>query len=238
VHLDNLMLDVLLDPFLLGKRRVRDGVISIDVFSSINPQPSKLGSVAAFRFRGDDNRVAVRVDPRPQPFRIEARSVPMQDGRSSRGRPMKAPMLPASARLSAIAALFLATFPTILMGQTSEEYAAMGQKIWVAFECGALAEYADKPEESRRLYNLGYDQGKTLLDAFRAGKVDQQARGKLPIPVSSMLDGGPTVDFVLGRIFESAMQDTSRQLFEASNNTETRKIIAGQTFAKRNCELL
>jgi hypothetical protein len=130
---------------------------------------------------------------------------------------MKAPMLLASARLSAIAALFLATFPTILMGQTSEEYAAMGQKIWVAFECGALAEYADKPEESRRLYNLGYDQGKTLLDAFRAGKVDQQARGKLPIPVSSMLDGGPTVDFILGRIFESAMQDTSRQLFEASN---------------------
>jgi hypothetical protein len=192
---------------------------------------------------GSASRVSDRipfkvVDPRPQPFRIEARSVPMQDGRSSRGRPMKAPMLLASARLSAIAALFLATFPTILMGQTSEEYAAMGQKIWVAFECGALAEYADKPEESRRLYNLGYDQGKTLLDAFRAGKVDQQARGKLPIPVSSMLDGGPTVDFILGRIFESAMQDTSRQLFEASNNTETRKIIAGQTFAKRNCELL
>jgi hypothetical protein len=40
----------------------------------------------------------------------------------------------------------------------------MGQKIWVAFECGALAEYADKPEESRRLYNLGYDQGKTLRE--------------------------------------------------------------------------
>jgi hypothetical protein len=34
---------VLLDPFLLGKRLVRDGVISIDVFGAINPQPSKLG---------------------------------------------------------------------------------------------------------------------------------------------------------------------------------------------------
>src|ERR1700736_2476679 len=120
---------------------------------------------------------------------------------------MKAPMLLVmleaqvmTARLSALAALFLAAFPTILLGQTSEEYAAMGQKLWAAFECGALVEYADMPEESRRLYNLGYDQGKTLLDAFRAGKVDQQARGKLPIPVSPMLDGGPTVDFVLGRI--------------------------------------
>ena len=140
-------------------------------------------------------------------------------------------------RLSAIATLFLAAFPTILLGQTSEEYAAMGQKLWAAFECGALAEYADKPEESGRLYSLGYDQGKTLLDAFRAGKVDQHARSKLPMPVLLMLDGGPTVDFILGRIFESAMQDTSRQLFEASNNKETRKIIAGQNFAKRNCGL-
>jgi hypothetical protein len=166
--------------------------------------------------------------------RTAARHVDCVDGMAARFARAQA----MTARLSAIAALFLAAFPTILLGQTSEEYAAMGQKLWAAFECGALAEYADKPEESRRLYNLGYDQGKTLLDAFRAGKVDQQARGKLPIPVSSMLDGGPTVDFVLGRIFESAMQDTSRQLFEASNNTETRKIIAGQTFAKRNCGLL
>jgi hypothetical protein len=33
---------VLVFPFLLGKRLVRDGVISIDVFSSINPQAGKL----------------------------------------------------------------------------------------------------------------------------------------------------------------------------------------------------
>ena len=140
-----------------------------------------------------------------------------------------------TARVSATTALFLAAFPKIVLGQTSEEYAAMGQKLWAAFECGALAEYADKPDETARLYKLGYDQGKILLDAFRAGKVDQQARSKLPIPVLSMLDGGPTVDFILGRIFEVAMQDTSRQLFEASNNKETQKIIAGQNFAKRNC---
>ena len=143
-----------------------------------------------------------------------------------------------TARLSAIAALLVAAFPTILLGQTSEEYVAMGQKLWDAFICGAFAEYADKPAESVRLYHLGYDQGKTLLDAFRDGKIDQQARSKLPIPVLLMLHGGPTVDFVLGRIFEAAMQDTSRQLVEASNNKETQKIFAGQNFAKRNCGLL
>ena len=42
VHLDNLILDVLLDPFLLGKRLVRDGVISIQAFTAIHPQSSKL----------------------------------------------------------------------------------------------------------------------------------------------------------------------------------------------------
>ena len=146
-----------------------------------------------------------------------------------------------TARLSAIAALFLVALPalpTALLGQTSEQYAAMGQKLWAAFECGALAEYAGNTEESTRLYKVGYDQGKTLLDAFRAGKVDEQARGKLPIGVLFMLNGGPTVDFILGRIFESAMQDTSKRLFEATNNKETQKIIAGQNVAKQNCGLL
>ena len=89
-----------------------------------------------------------------------------------------------TARLSAITALLIAAFPTILMGQTSEAYVAMGQKLWDAFVCGAFAEYTDKPEESVRLYNLGYDQGKILLDAFRDGKVDQQPRSKLPICVA------------------------------------------------------
>jgi hypothetical protein len=138
-----------------------------------------------------------------------------------------------TARLSATAALFLAALPTVLFGQTSEQYALMGQKLWAGFECGALAEHAGKAEESGRLYRLGYDQGKTLLDAFRAGKVDEQVKGKLPIAVLFLLDGGPTVDFILGRIFESAMQHTTQQLFEATNNKETQKIIARQNFASR-----
>jgi hypothetical protein len=143
-----------------------------------------------------------------------------------------------SAWLIAIRALFLVAIvalPTVLFGQTSEEYAAMGQKLWAAFECGALAEYTGKIEESRKLYELGYDKGKNLLDAVRAGKVDEEAKRKVPLPVLVMLDGGPTVDFILGRIFESAMRDTNRQLLEASNNKETQKIIAGQTFAQQNC---
>ena len=143
-----------------------------------------------------------------------------------------------SARLSTIACLFLAAVPTVLWGQTSEEYAAMGQKLWAAFECGALAEHAGRIEESTRLYKMGYDHGKTLLDALRAGKVDEQASGKLPPAVLFMLDGGPTVDFILGRIFEAAMQETSQQVLGATNNKETQKIIAGQNFVKRNCGLL
>jgi hypothetical protein len=34
------------------------------------------------------------------------------------------------------------------------------------------------------------------------------------------------------------MQHTTQQLFEATNNKETQKIIAGQNFAKQNCGLL
>jgi hypothetical protein len=143
-----------------------------------------------------------------------------------------------TARLSATAALFLAALPTVLLGETSEQYVGMAQKLWAAFECGALAEHAGKTEESRSLYKLGYDEGKTFFDALRSGKIDQQVIRKLPLPVLVMLDGGPTVDFILGRIFESAMQYTTQQLFEASNNKETQKIIAGQNFAKQDCGLL
>jgi hypothetical protein len=37
------VLDVLLNPFLLGKGLVANCIVSIDVFGAINPQPSKLG---------------------------------------------------------------------------------------------------------------------------------------------------------------------------------------------------
>jgi hypothetical protein len=38
--LDNLILDVLLDPFLFGKGLVANCIVSIDVCSLIHPQPS------------------------------------------------------------------------------------------------------------------------------------------------------------------------------------------------------
>ena len=140
-----------------------------------------------------------------------------------------------TARLSAIA-LLLAVLPTLSFGQTSEQYGVMGQKLWAAFQCGALAEHAGRAEESRRLYKIGYDQGTAFVGAYKAGKVDQQARNNVPLAVLLMLDGGPTVDFILGRIFESAMQDTSKH-FTGGDSTK-QKLIAEQSFTNQNCGLL
>jgi len=140
-----------------------------------------------------------------------------------------------TARLSAIA-LFLAALPTVSFGQTSEQYGLMGQKLWAAFECGAFAEHAGRAEESRRLYKIGYDQGTAFVGAYKAGKVDQQARNNVPLAVLLMLDGGPTVDFILGRIFESAMQDTSKHF--TGGDDKTQKLIAEQSFTDQNCGLL
>ena len=137
-------------------------------------------------------------------------------------------------RLSAI--LFLAALPTVSFGQTSEQYGLMGQKLWAAFECGAFAEHAGRAEESRRLYKIGYDQGTAFVGAYKAGKVDQQARNNVPLAVLLMLDGGPTVDFILGRIFESAMQDTSKHF--TGGDDKTQKLIAEQSFTNQNCGLL
>jgi hypothetical protein len=56
----------------------------------------------------------------------------MQDDVSSRWRPDAAYVARAQAMTAglAITALLLAAFPKIVLGQTSEEYAAMGQKVW------------------------------------------------------------------------------------------------------------
>jgi hypothetical protein len=70
----------------------------------------------------------------------------------------------------AITALLLAAFPKA--SQSFRPIAAYSSDVCPStiFECGALAEYAEKPEETGRLYKLGYDQEKTLLDALRGWK--------------------------------------------------------------------
>jgi hypothetical protein len=111
--------------------------------------------------------------------------------------------------------------------QTSSQNALMGLKAWSAFECSALASYAKDEKESERLFTLGYESGKVFLTALRAGKIqpdDIQAR----VPVGVMWKvAGPNIDFVLGRIWESASENVLKEVFEVKDDEG--RVLAAQT---------
>ena len=60
------------------------------------------------------------------------------------------------------------------MARTSAEYALLGRKVWAAFECAALAGIAGDADQQKRLFTLGYEQGKTFIEALRSGKIERQ----------------------------------------------------------------
>jgi hypothetical protein len=85
----------------------------------------------------------------------------------------------------------------------------MGNKLWAAFECAALADVTGNAKEGQRLFDIGYNQGRLFVEAVQAGKVaEQDINGKVPLAVLLLLrrpsQGAPTFQF-------------SRLLFAGSN---------------------
>jgi hypothetical protein len=120
----------------------------------------------------------------------------------------------------------------------------MGKKLWAAFTCSALADAAGNAKERQRLFSIGYEQGKMFLDAIKAGKIDNQDfDNNVPFVVTLMLHGSlslrgpPSADFILGRIFEAAIDEATKQPLAASDKN-AREIIANQNYANMNCSLL
>lgn len=117
----------------------------------------------------------------------------------------------------------------------------MGRKAWSAFECSALASVIDRPEQQRRLFLLGYEQGKDFINALRTEKVEKEDVDRnVPIIVLLLLEG-PNPDFMLGRIYENAqravLDSLGEELDEYSSET-VRKATAENEFRMRNCELI
>jgi hypothetical protein len=133
--------------------------------------------------------------------------------------------------------LVLAFLPMSTLGQTSQQYALMGHKLWAAFECAALADVAGT-REGQRLFDIGYTQGRVFVEAVQAGKVaEQDINEKVPLAVLPLLHG-PTVDFILGRIFEAAIDDVTKDIPLNEPDENEKKIVAQSKYAKMNCSLM
>jgi hypothetical protein len=124
------------------------------------------------------------------------------------------------------------------LAQTSEEYAHMATKTFSAWSCSVLADYGDKNGETERLFKLGYDTGKNVIEALWAGKVNKEDWSKHAPWVFGHKLGGPSTDFALGRLFETILDDKVEKLWKKSTDNEARKREAESMYRTQNCSFL
>jgi hypothetical protein len=134
-------------------------------------------------------------------------------------------------------ALILWAAPAVeTSAQTSKDYALMGKRAWVAFECAALALTAKNETENRRLFTLGYEQGKAFVQALQSGKIEEQhLNSNVPMSVLFKLEG-PNIDFMLGRIWEGAYEKATKAIHAA--DWDRWVSLAQNQFVKQNCGLM
>lgn len=138
-------------------------------------------------------------------------------------------------------AALLATGTSPIMAQESVDYAQMAKATWGAFECSSLAGKLKKTSEQERLFLFGYAQGKEFIAALKAGKIKREdLSSNAPVGVLLLLQG-PTPDFMLGRIFESAQDNALKDVYRVGdyfNSEKEQEVAAATKFASSNCQLI
>jgi hypothetical protein len=93
----------------------------------------------------------------------------------------------------------------------------LGLVMWSACSCATYAELSGNEPEQKRLFNIGYTAGRKFLDGIKDQTITEADRREAPIGVLIRL-GGPSIDFMLGRIFEGANEDAFDHVVKEDNN--------------------
>ena len=140
-------------------------------------------------------------------------------------------------RFAGLVVLAFLVLPIQALGQTSQQYALMGKKLWAAFACAAVTDVVGDDAEENRLFKIGYEQGKTFLDAIKSGKVEQKdLNNEVPLTIVYVLKG-PNADFILGRIWEAIIDEVTKDIF-AIDDKVLQKNVARRKYAQMNCSLM
>jgi hypothetical protein len=140
-------------------------------------------------------------------------------------------------RFSGLVVLTFLVLPIQALGQTSQQYALMGKKLWAAFACAAVTDVIGDDAEENRLFKIGYEQGKAFLDAVKSGKVEQKdLNNEVPLTLVYVLKG-PNADFILGRIWEAVIDEVTKDIF-AIDDKVLQKNVARRKYAQMNCSLM
>ncbi len=130
--------------------------------------------------------------------------------------------------------------------QSSADYAKQGLIGWSLFECTILARDLGKPEQYvTRSFGQAIASTRSFLKALRESKIlNEDINRTVPVGLVLVL-GGPTDDFIAGRIFEAVANATYKDtyckngsLVDCTTDKKSQAIIARNAFSVRNCELL
>lgn len=146
-----------------------------------------------------------------------------------------------------VIALIVALLPQISFA--AEEDAKAATFMWTAFVCATYAEMSGDREQQSALFERGMTAGKQFFSSVEAGSIsEEEYRKNVPVIVS-LLAAGPSVDFVMGRIYESAMNsaydDVVREdmvgrplpIDEWNMDEELKKVRAKLLYQRGNCRL-
>lgn len=109
-----------------------------------------------------------------------------------------------------------------------------------AFECWMFAVLSENEDDTERLFNIGYRSGKIFLSGLKENKLSQKDLGE--IPLKFLVHGrGPNDEFIMGRIFESTIAQTTdffNEKVNASVDEKTRRDAAKIEYHDKNCALI
>ncbi|OGR83663.1 MAG: hypothetical protein A3J74_02130 [Elusimicrobia bacterium RIFCSPHIGHO2_02_FULL_57_9] len=143
--------------------------------------------------------------------------------------------------LPVVVAAFSILFPATAVAEISKDYSVMGRAAWSAFECSSLASKSNNLKEQERLFLFGYKQGQKFIAAVKAEKIKKEDLSSGVPTVMLLLLQGPTPDFMLGRIFESAQDSALKGIYKVGehfNSEEEQTSAAKDKFWKFNCQLI
>jgi hypothetical protein len=143
---------------------------------------------------------------------------------------------------------FLVGTPALSAGEdkTSLEYAKLGPKLLAVIQCSVYSEKFADQSERLRFYGLSISIGRELISAAKNNKITKEDwSGNVPW-IYGVKQGGPSVDFVLGRWWEwtaSNAYDKISDEFPKDCDTcaiddELRLMVSKKLFREKNCALI
>ena len=148
-----------------------------------------------------------------------------------------------------LAMAIFAAIPSVSVAQTDAEKARLGRTVWSAFDCAYYAWQSGDKQENDRLVDLGLKAGRGFLEAVKNKEIPEDVINReVPFVVLTLLQG-PSLDFILGRVYEAATTNAADEVMKREGGKQLEfsqwisdkaviKQKAANLFRDRNCALL